>query len=354
MSVDHYFFLAENTVQPAFVLDWKARTFSYLNPAFRRLLAIESEAAPAASLRHFVAPEDRVYLKKKFEEFLQGTIDSLQVRIQGINGSDRWLRLTPIFLDRESQTMAAVVNEITEEVNNTESYKKYAHKKNSVLHMIAHDLRGPIGIAGTMNQYLSRKLNDPELKALVDTIAKINTQVVGIIEDLLNREFLETFDVVLVKIRIDVVKKMKEYMGEFEKNGYTANRTFVFTSSHPVIFAEVDEAKFIQIFNNLMSNALKFTRDNGRISLRIDLLEDSVLFAFSDDGIGIPADKQPHLFEKFTSARRKGLRGEPSVGLGMSIVKTLVDWHEGKIWIDSKENEGTTFYVEIPTVSPGD
>jgi two-component system sensor histidine kinase VicK len=73
-----------------------------------------------------------------------------------------------------------------------------------------------------------------------------------------------------------------------------------------------------------------------------------VLFTFSDTGIGIPEKFQADLFEKFTPARRKGLNGEPNIGMGLSIVKTILKWHQGSIRVDSKENEGTTFYFEVP------
>jgi two-component system sensor histidine kinase VicK len=73
-----------------------------------------------------------------------------------------------------------------------------------------------------------------------------------------------------------------------------------------------------------------------------------VLITIQDNGIRIPAHLQEGLFEKFTKARRPGLRGEESVGLGMSIIKTIVEWHQGKIYFESEENKGSTFYIELP------
>jgi two-component system, OmpR family, sensor histidine kinase VicK len=65
--------------------------------------------------------------------------------------------------------------------------------------------------------------------------------------------------------------------------------------------------------------------------------------------MGIPAHLQEGLFEKFTNARRPGLKGEPSHGLGMSLIKSIVEWHKGKIWLESRENEGSTFfYIRLP------
>jgi two-component system sensor histidine kinase VicK len=73
-----------------------------------------------------------------------------------------------------------------------------------------------------------------------------------------------------------------------------------------------------------------------------------VVISISDTGIGIPKAFHDTLFEKFTSARRRGLKGEVSTGLGMSIIKTIVEWHGGSIWFNSEENVGTTFFIEIP------
>lgn len=108
--------------------------------------------------------------------------------------------------------------------------------------------------------------------------------------------------------------------------------------------------KFIQVITNLVSNAIKFTQDDGTISIHVEDKEDTgtLLITIEDNGIGIPDKYHASLFDKFTKARRPGLRKEPTIGLGMSIIKTIIEWHNGKIWFESEENKGTTFYLEIP------
>jgi len=175
-------------------------------------------------------------------------------------------------------------------------------------------------------------------------------QSIALITDLTKREFLETTRVELVKQRINIAEKLRDYMEEAQKSAGMTQRTFNFYSSEESIFIHLDESKFMQIINNLMTNALKFTQDDGIISLTIANQPNSVLFSFSDNGVGIPKEYHSTLFEKFTDARRRGLRGEPTVGLGLSIVKTIVEWHNGKIWFESR-GAGTTFYVEIPRIN---
>jgi two-component system, OmpR family, sensor histidine kinase VicK len=209
-------------------------------------------------------------------------------------------------------------------------------------------LKGPLTVSNTITQILDREVKDPKLKRLIKTIEKVNQEAINLIRDLTQREFLETTEVVLVKKRIDIVTKLKEVMEEYEKSEKETKRKFEFSSSKTRIFLNLDEAKFMQIINNLTTNALKFTKDDGIISLRLEDKKDKVLMIFSDNGIGIPEQYHSKLFEKFTDARRTGLRGEPTVGLGLSIVKILVEWHEGEIWFESKENVGTTFFIEFP------
>jgi len=103
----------------------------------------------------------------------------------------------------------------------------------------------------------------------------------------------------------------------------------------------------LQVINNLISNAIKFTEDGGAINLSVNEGSETILIEITDTGIGIPQKFHANLFEKFSNARRTGLKGEPSVGLGMSIIKTIVEWHRGKIWFKSEENMGSTFYIEI-------
>ncbi|MCC9136654.1 sensor histidine kinase [Pontibacter silvestris] len=106
----------------------------------------------------------------------------------------------------------------------------------------------------------------------------------------------------------------------------------------------------MQAINNLLSNAIKFTPDGGEITLALEEKEETVLFKISDTGIGIPEKYHATLFDKFTRARRLGIKDEPSVGLGMSIIKTIVEWHQGQIWFESQEDKGTTSYIEVPKV----
>lgn len=125
-------------------------------------------------------------------------------------------------------------------------------------------------------------------------------------------------------------------------------KTFSFVTSCDKVYVSLDDTKFMQVVNNLISNAIKFTPDGGKITLALEEQDESLLVRVEDTGVGIPQKYHATLFDKFTNARRPGIKGEPSVGLGMSIIKTIVEWHQGKIWFESEENKGTRFFVQIP------
>ena len=173
-----------------------------------------------------------------------------------------------------------------------------------------------------------------------------------LIQDFMKQEFLESINIELIKRRVDLVQTIRESIEEYQLTEEKTGKTFRFRTSSEPIYMYLDDYKFMQAINNLISNAIKFTPDGGEIVVDVEdkekEKEKAVLITIADTGIGIPEKYHATLFEKFTRARRTGIKGEPSVGLGMSIVKTIVEWHQGKIWFQSQENKGTTFYLEVP------
>ena len=103
-----------------------------------------------------------------------------------------------------------------------------------------------------------------------------------------------------------------------------------------------------QMFDNLIGNAVKYTPKDKKVSIKLHNEDNQIVFKVSDQGTGIPPEDQPHIFEKFYRAANISKRIAGS-GLGLAIVKTIVDSHQGRIWFESKENEGSTFFVLLPT-----
>ena len=114
--------------------------------------------------------------------------------------------------------------------------------------------------------------------------------------------------------------------------------------SLPDLWADRD--RLLQVFDNLLGNAIKFTPPKGCITVGAELKQDDVLFYVRDTGPGIPLDDQPHLFDRFWQARREGRSG---AGLGLPIVKAIVEAHGRCVWVESTLGHGTTVLFTIPT-----
>jgi two-component system sensor histidine kinase VicK len=246
-----------------------------------------------------------------------------------------------------------IIEDISSFKEHNDALNKFSNKKNALLNILSHDLLGPLGIIKNFSALIKKKTADLEIKEinqLIGSIEKISRHSIDMIRNLLNQEFLESAGAELVLRRTDIVAVIREMIENYKQSEETLLRTFNFSASAEIIQIDIDETKVAQAINNLVSNALKFTKESGVIGISIKQEDDAVVLAISDNGIGIPEKHHNNLFDKFTSARRPGLHGEPSNGLGMSIIKSIIDWHHGEIWFQSKENEGTTFYIRLPGI----
>ncbi|RZK24393.1 MAG: HAMP domain-containing histidine kinase [Flavobacterium sp.] len=330
-----------------FVFDLKSLTFLYLDQSILALLK-KKDSSSIGELKDLVHEDDLDIVEYALERLLDGiSVGIVKFRIAS-ESEEIWFGVLPFLeLNEPEPAIYGNIMDITSELENFSSISKYANKKNSVLHMLSHDLRGPLGMANSLIAVLEKDMDQPKNLEKTKAISSIIRESINLIEDLVNREFLDTIGAALVKKRIDIVKKLSEYVEECKRSAQLADRNFSLISSSKIIQVEVDEAKFMQIVNNLISNALKFTYPNGNISIGIDDHHDRVEVSFSDDGIGIPEDLLPGIFDRFTKSKRVGLNGQPTTGLGLSIVKEVIDWHNAKIVCESKEDVGTTFRITL-------
>jgi two-component system sensor histidine kinase VicK len=327
--------------------------FLFIHPSIEWAASGDTGNHPAQILSKIEA-EDLIYLKEIFSNLLAGRLTGrISLKLQDV-GAFRWLQVTPFLAEKENVPLIlGSVEDVSDEVTNLQTVTKFANKKNSILHMLGHDLRGPLNIAKSLATSLGRQTTEPAVLKKTAHISSILQQCIDMIADLVNREFLETTSAELLKKRVDIVSKIREYLEECKRSESLAGISFHLLSSSDKIFIKLDDAKFMQVINNLVSNSLKFTPSGGSVTVEIKESPGNVNFKFSDTGIGIPETLLPEIFEKFSPAGRPGLQGEPSIGLGLSIVKTIVGWHDGKITCESKEGEGTTFFITLPKNIPG-
>lgn len=116
------------------------------------------------------------------------------------------------------------------------------------------------------------------------------------------------------------------------------------------IVIKIDQKLLTIILENLLSNAVKYAHNKGRVTLDISIVENKLLVKVSDNGVGIPKNEQKNIFSKLFRASNANVKDKEGTGLGLYMVKSLVEQNKGKIWFSSKKKSapGTTFYVELP------
>jgi PAS domain S-box-containing protein len=226
--------------------------------------------------------------------------------------------------------------------------------RDEVLAIVAHDLRNPLGTILMQAQILGGGLDEPESPARKASgrIEHAARRMNRLIQDLLDVTRVEAGQVALERAALPT--------RELAAEAVEAQRTLAAAASielrldageHlPDLFA--DRHRVLQVFENLIGNALKFTPAGGRITVGAVPHAGFVLCWVRDTGPGIPAQDQPHLFDRFWQARRIRAEKRSGAGLGLPIVKGIIEAHGGRIWVESAPGEGSTFYFTLPTTAP--
>lgn len=301
-------------------------------------------------------PDDHGYLRYRFAQAPPGeVVQDVELRLAQPGGGTQFLSLTACRVAQPDgqNYLSGRLEDITRAKEMAINSQKFNTKKNATLEILSHDLATPLGLLQQLTEQLTQEVQGPlpeSTQRLLELMERTSRQGLSLIRDFVDNEFLESVNVELKWDRADLGVWMRTTVEEYQRaQPHLHLRVTLAVPAQP-LYVRMDINKFQQVINNLLSNALKFTPDGGRIDVRVEAQPGMARVVVADTGIGIPDDLQPGLFEKFTKARRPGLRGEKTTGLGMSVIKTIVELHEGRIWLDSAEGQGATFTLEIPAL----
>lgn len=217
--------------------------------------------------------------------------------------------------------------------------------KNEVLGMVAHDLRNPIAAVESIAMIMELDEIDDDTQDNINMIKASCAKARTIIDDLLEAARNEN-TLTLDTERTELNQLLKGILGGWETQKNKAN--ILFTSNANPAYAHINTEKFHRIIDNLISNAVKFSRDNDRIDIRLSKNTSMVIIEVQDYGLGIPQVLLPDIFTQFSKAGRTGVRGEQSTGLGLSIVRQIIEKHGGTVEVESYEGQGSIFVVKLP------
>lgn len=358
VSIDSDIFckIGEISKDVYFLFDVLKHEFTYISPSFKQVWGIDKDVLlndPSAII-NTIHPEDRLHVTDNFKEFTASyNTEKYFFRVIDQKETVKHICISayPIIQDGQKSLIAGIAEDMSVIKNNISYMEKINARKNSTLEILVHDLKGPLGMISMMASNIQREAQLEGKENILKSVKFIQDMCkrnVSLVRSLVNSEFLESSEMALRKERADLVWEVNDVIQNYKRSEENIAKTFILNSTHDKLYVEVDSLKFMQVINNLISNALKFTPDNGLIEIDIRDQHKTVLIIVSDNGIGIPKAMQPYLFDKFTRARRRGLRGEEPTGLGMSIIKFLIELHNGKISFESEEGIGSKFYIEIP------
>lgn len=238
------------------------------------------------------------------------------------------------------------VLEIREKNNEIENAANF---KNQVLGMVAHDLRNPLAAVESTAMIMELEEINADMRENIDIIKASCVKARGIITDLL--EAARNDDQSLIETTgIDLNIFIRKIIDSWKIHNETKNH-FVFHSNNSQLYAQVNKEKFHRVMDNLISNAIKFSKENDKIEITLGKENGMAIIEVKDRGVGIPQEMLPHLFDRFSKAGRPGIRGEQSTGLGLSIVKQIIERHKGTIEVTSTEKQGATFRIKLPALN---
>jgi len=250
--------------------------------------------------------------------------------------------------------IAVIAVEVTDLARARQDAEAANRAKDHFLAVLGHELRNPLAPILTAVQLLDLKgPKDPALEKLRNTIARQANLLLKIVEDLLDVGRIITGKLRLDKTRVDlnaIVRQSVEAVSPFiQRRHHTLNVVLPETS----VYVDADAARITQVLSNLLNNAAKYMRDGGRIDLSVTSDAGMVLITVRDEGVGIAPDMLERVFDRFVQVGAPGTTGTDGLGIGLSVVKTLVELHGGTVVARSEGvGRGSEFAVSLPAAAP--
>ncbi|WP_409022829.1 cell wall metabolism sensor histidine kinase WalK [Dellaglioa sp. P0083] len=244
--------------------------------------------------------------------------------------------------------LVCVLHDVTEQ-------QKIERERESFVSNVSHELRTPLT---SMKSYIEA-LNDgawkdPEVAPGFLKVTQNETErMMRMINDLLN---LSRMDSGTSKLELELVNLNELYSYVLDRfdmmintddgsgKKYSIKRDFTKRD----LWVELDTDKIVQVIDNIMNNAIKYSPDGGEITCRLLETHKHVILSISDEGLGVPKKDLTHIFDRFFRVDKARSRAQGGTGLGLAISKEVVEMHKGKIWLDSSEGKGSTFYISLP------
>jgi signal transduction histidine kinase len=262
---------------------------------------------------------------------------------------------SPLFTTADLQLAEALALRAALSIDNARLYllvQRALQARDEVLGIVAHDLRCPLNAIVLGAQFLGRSGREcADARDSVATIRLSAERMNRMIQDLLDIARIEAGQLGIDRSRVPTRELILDAVAAQKPIAAAASLQLHMEVAHDVPDIWADRNRLLQVFDNLIGNAIKFTAPKGRITIGATPKADQLHFSVVDTGVGIDSDGLSHVFDRFWQARKGKHRG---AGLGLPIARGIVEAHGGRIWVESALGVGTSFFFTIPSTTVAD
>ena len=314
-----------------------------INDMAKKQLGVQKEDVLNKSILELLKIEDEYELRDLITQIPELIIDS-----QDANGEYLSLRVRFALIRRESgfiSGLVAVLHDTTEQ-------EKEERERRLFVSNVSHELRTPLTSVKSYLEALDEgALSEPVAPDFIKVSLDETNRMMRMVTDLLHLSRIDNatshLDVELINFTAFItfiLNRFDKMRGSDEEKKYELVRDYPITS----VWIEIDTDKMTQVIDNILNNAIKYSPDGGKITVTMKTTDDQMILSISDQGLGIPKQDLPRIFDRFYRVDRARSRAQGGTGLGLSIAKEIIKQHKGFIWAKSEYGKGSTFTIVLP------
>ena len=314
-----------------------------INDMAKKQLGVQKEDVLNKSILELLKIEDDYELRDLITQVPELMIDS-----QDANGEYLSLRVRFALVRRESgfiSGLVAVLHDTTEQ-------EKEERERRLFVSNVSHELRTPLTSVKSYLEALDEgALSEPVAPDFIKVSLDETNRMMRMVTDLLHLSRIDNatshLDVELINFTAFItfiLNRFDQIRGQDEEKKYELVRDYPITS----VWIEIDTDKMTQVIDNILNNAIKYSPDGGKITVTMKTTDDQMILSISDQGLGIPKQDLPRIFDRFYRVDRARSRAQGGTGLGLSIAKEIIKQHNGFIWAKSIYGKGSTFTIVLP------
>ena len=314
-----------------------------INDMAKRQLGVERDDALNQNILELLKIEDEYELRDLITQSPE-----LMIYSQNVNGEYISLRVRFALIRRESgfiSGLVAVLHDTTEQ-------EKEERERRLFVSNVSHELRTPLTSVKSYLEALDEgALTEPVAPDFIKVSLDETNRMMRMVTDLLDLSRIDNesshLDVELINFTAFItfiLNRFDKMRSQDEEKKYELVRDYPINS----VWIEIDTDKMTQVIDNILNNAIKYSPDGGKITVSMKTTDDQMILSISDQGLGIPKQDLPKIFDRFYRVDRARSRAQGGTGLGLAIAKEIIKQHKGFIWAKSEYGKGSTFTIVLP------